>query len=110
FGGSRMPVPDDPFRGDDGWPPRSEAGLPGGRTRREADAAYADAVRAVLGRSGPEDAPFAPKPQRKKLGFCRHRLFGRGKIVEEIEPDKYRINFPGFGLKVILAAYVTLED
>ena len=55
-----------------------------------------------------EESPDA-KPVRKKLGFCRHRLFGRGKIVEEIPPDKYRVNFPGLGLKIILADYLTLE-
>ena len=45
-----------------------------------------------------------------RLGYCRHRVFGRGKIVEELPPDKYRVNFPGFGLKVILAAYLSLES
>ena len=50
------------------------------------------------------------KPVRKKLGYCRHRLFGRGKIVEVIPPDKYRVNFPGLGLKIILADYLTLEQ
>ena len=56
-----------------------------------------------------EETPDA-KPVRKKLGYCRHRLFGRGKIVEEIPPDKYRVNFPGLGLKIILADYLTLEQ
>ena len=42
-------------------------------------------------------------------GLAAHRLFGRGKIVEEIPPDKYRVNFPGLGLKIILADYLTLE-
>ena len=45
----------------------------------------------------------------RKLGFCRHKLFGRGKIVEEVEPGKYRVNFPGLGLKIILADYLTME-
>jgi hypothetical protein len=40
---------------------------------------------------------------------CRHKLFGRGKIVEEVEPGKYRVNFPGLGLKIILADYLTME-
>ena len=43
------------------------------------------------------------------LGYCTHRLFGRGKIVQYIPPDKYRVNFTGFGLKVIMADYLTLE-
>jgi len=45
-----------------------------------------------------------------KLGFCTHRIFGRGKIVEDIDADKIRVNFLGFGLKVIMKSYVTLED
>ena len=46
----------------------------------------------------------------KTLGFCTHRMFGRGKIVEEIDADKIRVNFSGFGLKVIMKSYVQLED
>jgi len=44
----------------------------------------------------------------EKLGFCRHKIFGKGKIIARIPPDKYRINFPGFGLKVIIKDYVEL--
>ncbi|WP_462325711.1 ATP-dependent helicase [Desulfoplanes sp.] len=43
-------------------------------------------------------------------GVCRHKIFGRGKIVERIQPDKYKINFPGFGLKVIMRDYVELIE
>ena len=43
-------------------------------------------------------------------GNCRHKVFGRGKIVEQLPPDKCRVNFPGFGLKVILSAFLTLEE
>jgi DNA helicase II / ATP-dependent DNA helicase PcrA len=42
-------------------------------------------------------------------GFCRHKIFGRGKIVGFLPPDKYRVNFPGFGLKVIIADYLQME-
>ncbi|MDR0338910.1 MAG: ATP-dependent helicase [Desulfovibrio sp.] len=45
-----------------------------------------------------------------ECGFCRHRIFGRGKIVQHLPPDKVRVNFPGVGLKVIMAAYLTMED
>lgn len=45
-----------------------------------------------------------------KLGFCTHRVYGRGKIIAEAAPGKYRVNFPGFGIKTILAEYLTLED
>jgi DNA helicase-2/ATP-dependent DNA helicase PcrA len=47
---------------------------------------------------------------QKRGGACRHKIFGRGKIVERIEPDKYKINFPGFGLKVIVRDYVDLIE
>ena len=43
-------------------------------------------------------------------GYCRHKVFGRVKIVEQLPPDKCRVNFPGFGLKVILSAFLTLEE
>ena len=94
---------------DDDWPPRDRDFDASPRSREDADDAYMAAVRDALksGRSLDEDPD--KKPARKKLGFCRHRLFGRGKIVEEIPPDKYRVNFPGLGLKIILADYLTLE-
>ncbi|BAV92581.1 ATP-dependent helicase [Candidatus Desulfovibrio trichonymphae] len=43
-------------------------------------------------------------------GACRHRIFGRGKIVKHLPPDKVQVNFPGFGLKIILAEYLLMED
>ena len=43
-------------------------------------------------------------------GYCTHKIFGRGKIIQHIPPDKYRVNFPGFGLKVIMANFLTLEE
>jgi DNA helicase-2/ATP-dependent DNA helicase PcrA len=72
-------------------------------------------------------APDSPSPRTKKAaaksplepaaegipaqcGYCTHKIFGRGKIVQVLPPDKYRVNFPGFGLKVILAAYLHLES
>lgn len=45
-----------------------------------------------------------------ELCYCRHRIFGRGKIVRRIPPDKAQVNFPGFGLKVILTDYLLMED
>ncbi|WP_027178072.1 ATP-dependent helicase [Maridesulfovibrio bastinii] len=50
----------------------------------------------------------AKKISPAKLGYCNHKIFGRGKIVERVEPDKYRINFPGFGLKVIVEDYLEM--
>jgi DNA helicase-2/ATP-dependent DNA helicase PcrA len=45
-----------------------------------------------------------------RLGYCRHKIFGRGKIVAVPSPGKYKVNFPGFGLKIILADYLELEQ
>lgn len=77
------------------------------RARRSADP-DADYLAAVASDPQAETSPDAVSPARK-LGYCQHRVFGRGKIVEELPPDKYRVNFPGFGLKVILAAYLSLD-
>lgn len=63
-----------------------------------------------------EDAPGAigsgqaPALPPSACGYCRHRIFGRGKIVQHLPPDKYRVNFPGIGLKVIMAAYLSMES
>jgi len=59
-----------------------------------------------------EENPETPTPKKKphQLGYCRHKIFGQGKIVEFLPPDRYRVNFPGFGLKVIMAAYLSLEE
>lgn len=54
--------------------------------------------------------PISTPSTGKKLGFCTHRTFGRGKVIEEIDADKIRVNFSGFGLKVIMKNYVTFED
>lgn len=61
-------------------------------------------------RSSAADAGSAPKPKSAniKLGHCKHKIFGRGKIVERIEPNKLKINFPGFGFKVIVEDFVEL--
>jgi len=63
----------------------------------------ADASGALGQRGGPAARP-------DQCGFCRHKIFGRGKIVQHLPPDKYRVSFPGIGLKVIMAAYLILED
>ncbi len=94
---------------DDDWPPRDRDFEPSPRSREDADDAYMAAVRDAVRNGRTLDENPDKKPAKKKLGFCRHRLFGRGKIVEEIPPDKYRVNFPGLGLKIILADYLTLE-
>lgn len=62
-----------------------------------------------------ENVAEGPPPPRRShadgpTGFCRHKIFGRGKIVEHLPPDKCRVHFPGVGLKVILTAYLSLEE
>ena len=53
-------------------------------------------------------ATASKKPSPMKLGHCKHKIFGRGKIIERIEPNKLRINFPGFGPKVIVEDFVEM--
>jgi DNA helicase-2/ATP-dependent DNA helicase PcrA len=55
-------------------------------------------------------APESPLLGSGDCGFCRQRIFGRGKIVQHLPPDKVRVNFPGFGLKVIMSSYLSVED
>ncbi|MCF8030007.1 MAG: ATP-dependent helicase [Desulfohalobiaceae bacterium] len=43
-------------------------------------------------------------------GYCRHKIFGRGKIVQFIPPNKYKVSFPGFGLKVVIGDYLQFEE
>lgn len=62
------------------------------------------ATRPEAGTAAPAEAP-APK----KLGRCTHKIFGEGKIVAFIPPDKYRVNFQNFGLKVIVGQYLSME-
>lgn len=55
--------------------------------------------------------PQEPSTHRPVQGtYCRHKIFGRGKVVARVEPNKYKINFPGFGLKLIIEDYVQLEQ
>ncbi len=54
--------------------------------------------------------PSAPRTAPQKLGYCTHKVFGRGKIVADLGGGKVKINFPGFGLKVILSDYIQMEE
>jgi DNA helicase-2/ATP-dependent DNA helicase PcrA len=54
-------------------------------------------------------ASAASAGNAQRLGHCRHKVFGRGKIVADLGGGKYRVNFPGFGLKVIIAQYLEME-
>ena len=59
-----------------------------------------------------EEAGERPAPKNSDAdgytGFCRHKIFGRGKIIDRIPPDKCRVNFPGFGPKVILERFLEM--
>ena len=46
----------------------------------------------------------------KRPCFCRHKIFGRGKFLGLMPPNKVQVSFAGFGIKVILADYLQLED
>jgi DNA helicase-2/ATP-dependent DNA helicase PcrA len=41
---------------------------------------------------------------------CRHKVFGQGKVLSFIPPNKYKVNFPGFGLKVVIGDYLQFEE
>jgi DNA helicase-2/ATP-dependent DNA helicase PcrA len=54
--------------------------------------------------------PSAPEAQDdipRALGYCTHKIFGRGKKIRFVPPDKYQVNFSGFGVKTILADFLT---
>lgn len=59
----------------------------------------------AVGEAGPDTA----EPP-VKLGYCHHKIFGRGKMIKFLSPDRYQVNFPGFGLKIILANFLTPEE
>lgn len=60
--------------------------------------------------SASPSSPSSPRTDPAKLGFCTHKIFGRGKIIGHTPPDKYRVNFPGFGVKVILENFLVMEE
>ena len=55
----------------------------------------------------PDNETVSSQPQ--DLGFCQHRIFGRGKVVRFVPPNKYQVNFPNFGLKMVVQDYIQLE-
>ncbi len=52
--------------------------------------------------------PTTPKTDPSKLGFCKHKIFGKGKIIAQPEPNKFKVNFPGFGIKTIIGDYLEI--
>ncbi|MDR2573850.1 MAG: ATP-dependent helicase [Desulfovibrio sp.] len=65
-------------------------------------------------RTTPPEAEALPergdRPGAEAVGRpCRHRIFGPGKIIKHMPPDKMQVHFPGFGIKIILSEYLGLE-
>ena len=58
----------------------------------------------------PQKSSVGKENSKQDLGHCSHKVFGRGKIISFHPPNKYKVNFPGFGLKTVIADYLQLED
>jgi DNA helicase-2/ATP-dependent DNA helicase PcrA len=78
---------------------------------------YVELQESFPGRWIKKEKPEPPGPKteaqdsrERKDGYCRHRIFGKGKIVRFIPPDKYQVNFSGFGLKVIMGAFLMADE
>jgi DNA helicase-2/ATP-dependent DNA helicase PcrA len=58
------------------------------------------------------DTPDTAEPgsRERKSGYCTHKIFGKGKVIKFIPPDKYQVNFSGFGLKVIMGAFLIMDE
>jgi len=76
--------------------------LPGGQCVARGHAAEKSPPARLL---PPESA--APSASGAQLGYCTHKIFGRGKKIRFVPPDKFQVNFPGFGVKTILADFLT---
>ncbi len=77
-----------------------------------------------LENGAPHKATPAPcvKPHHTDERFYRHctrklsdktrilqtQDFGKGKIIAAPEPNKYKVNFPGFGIKTIMGDYLEM--
>lgn len=60
-------------------------------------------LRAAPAKTHAEEEPL-------QSGYCRHRIFGKGKIIKKMEDGKVQADFPGFGIKIILGEYLVMED
>jgi len=58
----------------------------------------------------PESASRVQDGVPHSLGYCTHKVFGRGKKIRFVPPDKFQVNFPGFGVKTILADFLMPAD
>lgn len=73
------------------------------------------AVNAAAGHAAKKGGNNQLKSDNKRLSddncnYCRHKIFGRGKIMQRLDNNRVQVNFPGFGLKVILAEYLLPEE
>ncbi len=51
------------------------------------------------------------KDEKNKTGtYCNHQIFGRGQVIAHVPPNKYKVNFPACGLKLVIADYLEMED
>ena len=82
---------------------------PKGEPVRPASIRPASVLNGAEGKGAASAGLISPLRQGES-GYCRHKVFGRGKIVQFLPPDKYRVNFPGMGLKVIMGAYLQMEE
>jgi DNA helicase-2/ATP-dependent DNA helicase PcrA len=64
--------------------------------------------RAASPSSAGESPSRQPRTAPEMLGFCQHKIFGKGKIIASPEPNKYKVNFPGFGIKTIIGDYLEM--
>lgn len=83
---------------------------PGGAAGSGRPAASAPAAPAGEAAGGSVLAAAGAVAAGRRPCFCRHKIFGRGKILGLMPPNKVQVNFAGFGVKVILADYLQLED
>lgn len=41
--------------------------------------------------------------------YCSHKIFGQGKIIAHIPPNKYKVHFPKCGLKTVIKDFLEFE-
>ena len=88
-----------------------EAQIPAGETApRSRGASVPDS-----GSDGGEEAVCVPADSvlRELAGggirYCRHRIFGRGRVLGVKNGNLVELEFPGYGRKTIIASYLIAE-
>jgi len=80
----------------------------GGLERKQTVTQSSAPLRKDYSSSGNTTATTAHAVDPSKLGFCKHKIFGKGKIIAQPEPNKFKVNFPGFGIKTIIGDYLEM--